>query len=195
MTNIYTNNRAEILNKLKIEVERCQRCSLYKTRTKIVFGAGPATTKIMFISEAPGYCEDVKGEPFVGPAGKVLDELLTLAGLNRGEAYMANVLKCRPVIGKRNRPPKRTEIEACKPFLERQINLIKPKLIVTLGNCGLQTVLNKNLTITKVHGKILKKDNMIIFPTFHPAAALRFPKIRKLMEEDMKTLKDLILRF
>ncbi|MFQ6120184.1 MAG: uracil-DNA glycosylase, partial [Methanosarcinales archaeon] len=135
--------REKELQKLHKTIISCKKCPLYKTRRNAVPGEGPANTKIMFLGESPGSKEDVQGKPFVGPAGKVLDQLLKSIDLDRKKIFITSVLKCRPVIGKRNRSPKREEIETCKPYLEKQIEIIKPKVIVTLGNYALQTLLDK----------------------------------------------------
>jgi len=180
--------REKELQKLHKTIISCKKCPLYKTRKNAVPGEGLAYARIMFVGEGPGKWEDIQGRPFVGNAGKILDQLLKSINLDRKKVFITSVIKCRPVIGKRNRTPKRIEIETCKPYLEKQMEIIKPKIIVTLGNYGLQTILDKSFKISKVHGKIQKKNGIIVFPTFHPAAALRFPKIRKIMEQDFKRL-------
>lgn len=154
-------NKTELFNKLKSEVEKCQHCLLYKTRAKVVFGTGPANAKLMIISEAPGYWEDQRGEPFIGAAGKVLDELLESVGVKRKDVYICNVMKCRPVAPNlENRAPNQEEIKACTPYLERQIEIIKPEVICTLGNYSTAFILEKYGLkdkidmMTKIHGKI-----------------------------------------
>jgi len=152
-------NKTQLLNELKKEVEKCWRCPLFKTRTKVVFGTGSVNTKLMIISEAPGRWEDIKGEPFVGRAGKILDELLESIGSKREEVYIANILKCRPP---QNRNPQKEEIDACTPFLLKQIEVIKPEVICTLGNYSTAFIMEKYglgekvQGISKIHGKVFE---------------------------------------
>ena len=181
------------LYKLRKKVENCKKCNLYKSRTNVVFGEGNIDTKIIFIGESPGFWEDREGKPFVGPSGKFLNKLLQPIKLNRKDIFITSVLKCRPVEGKRNRSPKQDEIEACKPYLLEQIEIISPKLIVLLGNVALKALFpNEKLTVSEIHGKEIKQNNRIYFPTFHPSAAMRFPNVRRKMEEDFKKLKVVI---
>ena len=189
-------NKTRLLNELKKEVEKCQRCPLYKTRTKMVFGTGPANAKLMIVSEAPGYWEDQKGEPFVGAAGKVLDELLDSAGIKRKEVYIANLLKCRPP---ENRDPQPEEIKACAPFLERQIEIIKPKIICPLGRYSMKFLMEKfGLKdqiegISKIHGRLFESKSLFqsitIIPFYHPAVATYNPNMKKILEKDFKILE------
>lgn len=181
-----------MLNELNKKIINCQKCSLAKTRTNAVPGEGPENAKIMFIGEALGEQEDIQGRPFVGPAGKFLTELLKSINLQRDNVFISNVVKCRPKIDNRNRPPKIDEINACKSYLDKQIEIIKPKVIVTLGNIALQTLLGKKFTITEIHSKPQKKNRTIIFPMHHPAVAVRFPKFKKVMQEDVKKLKEVL---
>lgn len=190
-------NKTELLNKLKLELEKCKRCSLYKTRTNVVFGAGSANAKLMVISEAPGYWEDQKGVPYVGKAGELLNKLLKTVGLKRERIYICNVLKCRPVTSDlKNRPPKSSEIKACTPYLDKQIEIIKPKIICTLGNVATSYILEKfgfNFQLMrKAHGKIFQVSNLRfqlkIMPTYHPAAALRNPNLKGVLEKDFEKL-------
>lgn len=190
-------DKEEELLGVRKEVEVCRRCPLHETRTKIVFGAGPSTAKIMIVSEAPGYFEDKQGVPFVGKAGKVLDELLASISLKREEVYIANCLKCRPP---NNRDPEPPEIKACTPYLDKQIALIKPKILATLGNFATSYIMEKfglkPENIGKVHGKVFKISNLMlttkIIPMYHPAAVLRNPGLRATLVEDFKVLKDFI---
>lgn len=192
------NNRAGFLEKLESEVENCRRCSLYKTRTNVVFGAGPANAELMIVSEAPGFNEDQKGVPFVGAAGELLNKLLKMAGLKREESYICNILKCRPVTSNlENRPPRSEEIEACTPFLDRQIEIVKPKLIVTLGRYAASCVLSKLgysfRSMAGVHGKKFRgrlfNNAVTVIPTYHPAAALYNPKHKDAIEEDFRVIR------
>jgi len=191
------NNRAGFLEKLESEVENCRRCSLYKTRTNIVFGAGPANAELMIVSEAPGFNEDQKGVPFVGAAGELLNKLLKMTGLKREESYICNILKCRPVTSNlENRPPRSEEIEACTPFLDRQIEIVKPNLIVTLGRYSASYILPKIgysfRSMAGVHGKTFRgcllNKAVTVIPTYHPAAALYNPKYKDAIEEDFRVI-------
>src|SRR5919106_4614152 len=143
------------------EASTCTRCRLANGRTQVVYGVGNPNADLMFIGEGPGFHEDKQGEPFVGAAGKLLNELLQSAGLSRAEIYIANVVKCRPP---NNRDPEPDEVETCKPFLLQQIELIRPKVVCTLGNWATKTLLEKNVGITKVRGQAMRRDNYVIFP-------------------------------
>lgn len=171
------------------EIKNCQKCSLGKTRTNFVFGVGADNADLMFVGEAPGYYEDQQGEPFVGAAGRLLDKLLASIDLDRSKIYIANVLKCRPP---QNRDPIPEEVEACKPYLLKQIELIKPKVIATLGNHATRTILNKAVNISKVHGVKSQGDGYFIFPIYHPAAALYTKTTLEALEKDFLKLKDLL---
>jgi uracil-DNA glycosylase family 4 len=148
----------------------CTRCPLAETRTQVVFGAGNPRADVMFVGEAPGYHEDRQGEPFVGPAGKLLDRLLAEISLRREDVYIGNVLKCRPPG---NRDPRADEIEACKGYLRQQIMLIDPKVVVTLGNFSTRLLLKREVGITRLRGQVYPWWNRYLVPTFHPAAVLR----------------------
>jgi uracil-DNA glycosylase family 4 len=175
------------LPELNQSLHNCQRCKLSKLgRSQVVFGVGNPRASIMFVGEAPGFYEDRQGEPFVGAAGKLLNELLLSAGLSRTEIYIANVIKCRPP---NNRDPEPDEVETCKPFLLQQIELIRPKVVCTLGNWATKTLLGKNVGITKVRGQAIRRDNYVIFPLLHPAAALHQGNLREPLEEDFRKLK------
>jgi DNA polymerase len=175
------------LERLGASLYNCQRCKLAKLgRTQVVFGVGNPNASVMFVGEAPGFYEDKQGEPFVGAAGKLLNELLQSAGLSRSEIYIANVIKCRPP---NNRDPEPDEVETCKPFLLQQIELIKPKLVCTLGNWATQTILGKKVGITKVRGSAIRLPAFTVFPLLHPAAALHQGNLRPLLEEDFRKLK------
>jgi DNA polymerase len=186
--------KKEELLKLEREVENCERCDLHKTRTHVVFGDGSAEARIMLIGEAPGYWEDQKGKPFVGDAGKFLDELITIAGLKRNEIYIANILKCRPPG---NREPKPEEIRACTPFLNKQIEIINPKIICTLGNYAASYILEKHglkaESMGKMHGRVFKVSNLLfqlkIIPMYHPATALYKPYMREILRKDWELVK------
>ncbi len=176
------------LTELYKEVSVCQRCELAKGRTKTVPGEGPESAEIMFIGEAPGFHEDRQGRPFVGAAGKFLEELLASIGLTRGDVYICNVIKCRPPS---NRDPQPDEMAACKPFLDKQIELVRPKLIVTLGRFSMARYF-PNTKITRVHGQPKRIGNRIYYPMFHPAAALHQPKWRAVVKEDMLKIPQIL---
>jgi uracil-DNA glycosylase family 4 len=168
-------------------------CPLKDSRTKLVFGAGNANADLMFVGEAPGATEDQMGLPFVGRAGKLLDELLAEVGLVRGDVFVTNVICCRPPG---NRDPLPEEIEACKPYLYRKIELIEPKVICTLGNFATKLLTGNPTGITKVHGRPQEREvaNRLIklFPIFHPAAALRTDSIKQLLRGDFAKLPELL---
>ncbi|HYI98788.1 MAG TPA: uracil-DNA glycosylase [Thermoleophilaceae bacterium] len=185
--------RREELVKLYREVSSCARCPLSQTRTQTVFGAGNANADLMFVGEAPGAQEDLQGIPFVGRAGKLLDELLAENGLDRGDVFIANVLKSRPPA---NRDPEPGEIEACKPYLYRQVELIEPTVICTLGNFATKLLTRSNTGISRVHGapQVHKVGgrSVQIFPIFHPAAGLRTPRVKEQLREDLAKLPALL---
>jgi len=184
-------SRAAELKKLHEEIRACKKCGLWKTRTNAVPGEGTADAKIMFIGLAPGRMENLTGRPFIGRAGKLLNELLAIAGLKRREVFITSVLKS---MLPKNRPPKADEIEACLPYLKKQIEIIQPKIIVLLGDVAMRAVLGKKIgKITEIHGKIIERNGKIYFPTYHPAAGLRSAKIkRKQLESDFKKLKQIV---
>ena len=183
------------LLRMKQKVLDCKKCPLYKTRKNPVLGEGSLKARIMFIGEAPGYNEDLLGKPFVGRAGKFLDELLDSINLSRNEIFITNILKCRPP---NNRNPLESEIKACSPYLNEQINIIKPRIIVTLGNFSTRFILKKfsisPQQITKIHGKVFRIKNLIydviVIPMFHPAAALYNPNMKQTMFDDFKILRE-----
>lgn len=177
------------LEELASSLRDCQRCRLASGRTQVVFGTGNPHALIMFVGEAPGFYEDKQGQPFVGAAGKLLTELLESVGLTRSDIYIANVIKCRPP---NNRDPLPDEIETCKPFLLEQINLIKPKLVCTLGNFATQTLLERKVGITKVRGRVIRLPNFLVFPLLHPAAALHQGALRAPLIEDFRKLKTVL---
>lgn len=175
------------LQALSASLYNCQRCKLAKLgRTQVVFGVGNPHATIMFVGEAPGFYEDKQGEPFVGAAGKLLNELLQAAGLSRSEIYIANVIKCRPP---NNRDPELDEVETCKPFLLQQIELIKPKVVCTLGRWATETLLGRKVGITKIRGHAIHHTGFVIFPMLHPAAALHQGSLLEPLREDFQKLK------
>ncbi|MFC1928357.1 uracil-DNA glycosylase [Chloroflexota bacterium] len=169
------------LNELYEEIAVCQRCDLSKYRTKVVPGEGPEDAEIIFIGEAPGWHEDQQGRPFVGPAGQFLDQLLSSINLKRNQVYIANVIKCRPTG---NRDPLPAEIQNCRKWLDRQIGLINPKMIVTLGRYSM-AMFFPGKSISKIHGTAQKQDNIIYYAMYHPAAALHQQSLRQVIETDM----------
>ena len=176
------------LTELYKEIAVCQRCELSEGRTKTVPGEGPENAEIMFIGEAPGFHEDRQGRPFVGAAGKFLEELLASIGLTREDVYICNVIKCRPPG---NRDPLSGEVAACRPFLDKQIELVRPKLIVTLGRYSMARYFPKT-QITRIHGQPKRIGNRIYYPMFHPAAALHQPKWRSVVKEDMLKIPQIL---
>ena len=177
------------------EVADCTKCRLAEGRTQVVFGIGDPNADLMFVGEAPGFHEDQQGKPFVGQAGKLLDRLLAGIGLEREEVYVANVLKCRPPG---NRDPQPDEIEACEGHLFRQIALIEPKVVATLGNFATKLLSGKPAGITRVHGAeqeaTLGGRSVLLYPLYHPAAALYTPAMLKVLEADFARLPELLGR-
>ncbi len=163
------------------EIVACRDCELTKSRTKVVPGEGAEDADLLFIGEAPGWHEDQQGRPFVGPAGQFLDQLLASIGLRREEVYIANVIKCRPP---QNREPLPVEIESCRKWLDRQIEIIQPQMIITLGRYSLARYF-PNESIGKIHGKPRKLEGVIYYPMYHPAAALHQGSLRRTIETDM----------
>ena len=178
----------EILASVAEEVQDCKKCELHYSRKNGVPGEGPATAEIMFIGEGPGFHENEQGRPFVGAAGRFLDELLEQVGMKREQVFIGNVVKCRPPG---NRDPRPEELAACNIFLERQIQAIKPKVIVTLGRYSMEKYFS-NAKISEVHGKAMSVKGRLIVPMYHPAAALHQPSLRSIVESDFGQLPDLI---
>ncbi|MBC7250953.1 MAG: uracil-DNA glycosylase [Anaerolineae bacterium] len=176
------------LTKLYEEIAHCTRCALSQSRAKTVPGEGPEHADIMFIGEAPGFHENQQGRPFVGAAGKFLEELLASINLRREDVYICNVIKCRPPG---NRDPLPEEIEACRPFLDRQIELVQPKLIVTLGRYSMARYF-PNAKISRIHGQPRKMGGVIYYPMYHPAAALHQPRYRADIERDILKIPQLL---
>src|SRR6266496_4036259 len=176
-------------------VAGCTRCRLSQGRTQVVFGSGNPKADLMFVGEAPGFHEDKQGVPFVGQAGKLLERLLAGIGLQRSDVYVANVLKCRPPG---NRDPQPDEIESCESHLFRQIELIEPKVIATLGNFATKLLSGRPLGITRVHGQeqalTIAGRRVLLYPLYHPAAALYTPAMLKVLEEDFARLPAMLGR-
>lgn len=186
------------LDEVHAQVLGCTKCALHQTRTKAVPGVGSSTADIMFVGEGPGAHEDAQGFPFVGSAGKFLDELLELAGLKREEIFIANVVKCRPVepgTPPKNRRPSPDEIAECRDYLVAQIALIKPKVICTLGDTAMRALLpeiDRRTGISKLHAQAFTKGGIIYVPLYHPAAALHRGQLRDVIKDDMLKLKDIL---
>jgi len=176
------------LTELYAQIANCHRCEIAKYRTNAVPGEGPEDAEIVFIGEAPGWHEDQQGRPFVGPAGQLLDKLLVSIGLTRAQVYITNVIKTRPP---NNREPLPVEIQNCRPWLDRQLEILRPKVIVTLGRYSMAPFF-PGKSISKVHGTAQKKDGVIIYAMYHPAAALHQQSLRKEIEADMLKIPALL---
>lgn len=179
--------------KIEKEIKMCKKCPLHKTRKNAVPGEGGNRKKIMFVGEAPGRREDELGRPFVGAAGKFLDELLNSIGLSREDVYITNIVKCRPPG---NRDPTELEIKICSPYLDRQINILNPRIICPLGRFSTKYILEKYgfemESISKVQGKIYRADKILILPMYHPAAALYHQYLKQELRKSFNALKNII---
>jgi len=174
---------AGLLDALQAIAVVCEKCKLSKTRTQVVYGVGNPNADLMFIGEAPGRDEDLKGEPFVGRAGQLLTDIIKAMKLTRDDVYIANVVKCRPP---ENRNPEPEELDACRPYIRRQVEIIQPKVIVTLGKFALQSLTEKSYGITATRGQWLEYNGVKVMPTYHPAYLLRTPSAKKDVWADMK---------
>jgi DNA polymerase len=173
--------RAEWLKMLRSDLGDCTRCQLSKDRKTIVFGEGNPRARLMFIGEGPGREENIQGRPFVGEAGQLLTRLIEKMGFKRGDVYITNIVKCRPPS---NRDPRDDEIDSCLPFLKRQIRMISPDVIMTLGRIAAHTLLNEKTPISRLRGKFVEYEGVHLMPTFHPAYLLRNPKDKILVWAD-----------
>lgn len=186
-------SRREELVEIWRQANACTSCDLHETRTKVVFGSGDADARLMFVGEAPGAEEDRTGMPFVGRAGRLLDQLLADIGIGRDEVFIANVLKCRPPS---NRDPAAGEIERCRPFLDRQVELVRPEVVCTLGNFATKLLTGDQTGITKVHGQPrsieIGSSTVTLLPLLHPAAGLRSPKYLDALRVDFGRIPDLL---
>ena len=171
------------------EVVLCTKCRLCSTRKHAVPGEGSTTARVVFVGEAPGEQEDNQGRPFVGAAGKLLTELIESLGLRRDDVYITNIVKCRPP---NNRPPRKDEAQACRPYLERQIALIQPRVICPMGNSAIHELMKTEDSVTVLHGIPFEVDSITYFPLYHPAAALYTFSLKKVMEEDFRKLGALL---
>src|SRR5438067_2091777 len=185
-----SRNAAEALAGVRADLGDCTRCKLHGLgRTQIVFGVGNPDADLMFVGEAPGADEDIQGFPFVGRAGQLLTKIIEAIDLKREDVYIANVIKCRPPG---NRNPEPDEVETCEPFLFRQIDIIKPKVIVALGKFGAQTLLRTEDPISKLRGRVFDYRGAKLIPTFHPAYLLRNPSSKRDVREDMKLVRAIL---
>lgn len=182
-------NKTKTLENLRNEIGDCTRCRLHKERTNIVFGVGNSEADLMFVGEGPGRDEDLQGEPFVGRAGKLLTKMIEAMTLKRDDIYIANVVKCRPP---QNRNPEDDEIVTCQPFLKKQIDIIQPKVIVTLGKFAGQTLLQTETPISKLRGDFHQYGQTQVMPTYHPAFLLRNPKMKRFVWEDLQKVMEVL---
>jgi DNA polymerase len=185
--------RRELLKAVYDEARGCTRCALHQTRTQVVFGSGNADAELMFIGEAPGAHEDRMGLPFVGQAGKLLDKLLGEIGMQRGDVFVANVLKCRPPD---NRDPHPKEIESCQDYLHRQVDLIEPTVICTLGNFSTKLLRADSTGISRLHGReevrVIGPRAVRLYPLYHPAAALYTPSMQETLRTDFLRIPEIV---
>lgn len=176
----------DTLEKIRADLGDCQRCKLAPHRTNIVFGVGSPRAQLVFVGEAPGADEDAQGEPFVGRAGRLLTHWIESLGMTRREVYICNVIKCRPPG---NRSPEKDEIQTCLPFLLRQLDVLRPRLICCLGSVALQTLLGKSLAISRARGQFFDYRGTKLFATFHPAYLLRNPNANRQVQEDLRKIR------
>lgn len=189
MSKATLEERRQSLQTLSDEVSQCRKCELCGGRTNAVFGDGSPDARVLIVGEAPGKNEDLQGKPFVGAAGKYLDELLGIAGLAREDVFIANVLKCRPPG---NRDPRPEEIQACADYLRNQTRAIDPEYIVTLGNFATKFILRTETGITRLRGRLQRAGRFKVFPVFHPAAAIYDQSKRPVLEDDFAKLGELL---
>lgn len=182
-------SKADQLKDLRDEIGDCSLCRLHKGRTHLVFGTGNAAARLMFIGEGPGRDEDLQGIPFVGRAGQLLTKIIEAMGYKRDEVYIANIVKCRPP---ENRNPEIDEISTCLPFLEKQIEIIKPQAIICLGKFAAQTILNTLEPITHLRGRMGEYNGIPVMPTYHPAYLLRNPAAKKQVWEDVQEIMKIL---
>lgn len=190
LASVFTS-AAQALEALKVEIgPDCRRCKLHALgRRQVVFGVGNPTADLMFVGEAPGADEDLQGEPFVGRAGQLLTRIIEAIGLRREDVYIANVIKCRPPG---NRNPEPDEVEQCEPFLFRQVDIVRPKVIVALGKFAAQSLLKTIEPITKLRGREYRYRDAVLIPTYHPAYLLRNPAAKREVWEDMKRVRAIL---
>lgn len=184
-----SDNHAAALQSVREEIGDCKRCKLCEKRTHIVFGVGDPNARLMFIGEGPGRDEDLQGEPFVGRAGQLLTKMIEAMGLKRPDVYIANIVKCRPPD---NRYPEPDEVETCLPFLIRQVEAIRPRVLITLGNLATQTILQTKTGITALHGTFRDYLGIPLMPTYHPAFLLRNPNMKRPCWEDLQKVMEFL---
>ncbi len=182
-------DKEKLFEEISDNINACRSCPLYEMRIKAVPGEGSLDSEIIFIGEGPGREEDLTGRPFVGAAGRLLDELLKTIGLARSDVFIGNIVKCRPPG---NRVPNPKEVEACLPYLYAQIAIIQPRIVCTLGNTPLNTLVADKLTIGAIHGQVLTKDGFDFFPMYHTAAALYHNELKSVLEKDFLKLGELV---
>ena len=171
------------------EIADCRSCRLCEGRTQVVYGAGAGDSDLMFVGEAPGRDEDIQGEPFVGPAGQLLTRIIKAMGYERSDVYIANICKCRPP---ENRYPQADEVQACKPFLEEQIEHVRPRVIVCLGKLASNIMLDSDLPMGRMRGRFHERGSALVMPTYHPAYLLRSPGEKRKVWEDMQKVMALL---
>jgi len=186
-----SESSSDSLDSIRADIGDCQRCKLAPTRTNIVFGSGNPHAELVFVGEAPGYDEDQQGLPFVGAAGQLLTKIIESTGVMREDAYICNILKCRPP---QNRNPEPDEVVACNPFLKRQLAAIRPKVVCCLGKFAAQNLLQSADSITRLRGQFHDVDGMRVIATFHPAYLLRSPEKKREVWEDMKQIRAELFR-
>jgi DNA polymerase len=190
-TDMAADRVVELIRQVDSEVKECVKCELCKTRKNAVPGEGNIRAKILLVGEAPGQEENLQGRPFVGSAGRLLSQLLSSIGLKREDIYITNIVKCRPPG---NRQPRVGEMSACSEYLERQIRIISPQVICPMGNTAVKRLLGKDLSISKVHGQLSQSEKgRVIFPLYHPAAALYVGGLKAVLESDFKKLKETVV--
>ncbi len=181
---------ADTLDEIRSDLGECTRCILHEGRTTLVFGAGNPDADLVFVGEAPGRDEDLQGAPFVGRAGQLLTKIIASIGLTRDDVYIANVVKCRPPG---NRNPEPAEVQTCEPFLFRQLDVIRPKVVVALGAFAIHTLLGTDQAISRLRGHVYEYRGAKLVPTFHPAFLLRSPDRKRDVWEDMKKVRALLV--
>lgn len=186
---VKNSKKGKFLNDVHNKVKECKLCILHKTRKNVVFGEGNEDADLVFIGEAPGHDEDLQARPFIGAAGKLLTRIIEELGIKRSDVYIANIVKCRPPM---NRFPFPKEVEFCMPYLIKQLEIIKPKVICTLGACSTMGLLNMKTSIGSLRGKIIDYNGIKVVPTYHPAFCLRNPSSMKIVYQDIKFIKQLL---
>lgn len=183
-------SRTAILRQMQEDLQQCRNCGLCEGRTQAVLGAGVPNSRIVIVGEGPGRNEDEQGKPFVGRSGQLLDQMLEQVGLSRNRnVFITNIVKCRPP---ENRAPMPEECLACRPWLDKILELIDPKIILCVGRIAAQQLFDPNFRVTRQHGEIRERDGRLVMATFHPAALLRNPSYKPMMEEDLRKLAEII---